>query len=247
MRDRSLAWNGCLNVRDLGGLTTEDGGETRWESVIRADSVRSLSDEGWNALEAYGIRTVVDLRSHGELAEDPPRELELDVVHVPVLAEEGDPIWREIDTVTREATEDWEQKRLFYLTLLRRWGDRFAVAVGAVAAARAGVVVVHCQGGKDRTGIVTALLIRLAGVSIDEIADDYSLSAPNLEPQWRPWVEESPNGAERARRMRLVTSPAAAMRGVLETLEREDGSVAGFLRRHGLDDETIERACSRLR
>ena len=79
-RSRNLAWDGLLNARDLGGHPTGDGGETRWGQVVRADSVRQLSDEGWQAVVDYGIRTVVDLRSDEELAADPPAELPVGAV-----------------------------------------------------------------------------------------------------------------------------------------------------------------------
>src|SRR5207237_3157705 len=62
LRSRELAWEGCLNVRDLGGLPTEDGGQMRYGQVVRADSVRQLTDAGWKAVADYGVRTVVDLR-----------------------------------------------------------------------------------------------------------------------------------------------------------------------------------------
>src|SRR5262245_29445429 len=86
---RELVWDGCLNVRDLGGHRTVDGSETRYGSVVRADSVRQLTDEGWTAAVDYGVRTVVDLREGGELEADPPGDVPVEVVHVPFL--ERDP------------------------------------------------------------------------------------------------------------------------------------------------------------
>jgi len=244
VRTRTLAWDGCLNVRDLGGHATEDGATTRWGSVIRADSVRALTDAGWDSLVAHGVGTIVDLRSHGELAADPPQDTPVQVVHVSVLPEQGDPVWAELDVAAADAETE---KELFYVEWLRRWGDRFAAAVAAVAHAPAAPVVVHCQVGKDRTGLVAALLLRLAGVSADDIATDYALSSVNLEPQNRPWVAEAPDDVERERRRRLVATPAASMLGVLVAVEREHGSAAGFLCANGLSDETIARARSRLR
>jgi hypothetical protein len=95
LQPRDLIWDGCLNVRDLGGLPTRDGGETRFGAIVRADSVRQLSDEGWQALVDHGIRTVIDLRGDHELAEDPPAELPVDLVHVPFMeADEAE--WEEI-------------------------------------------------------------------------------------------------------------------------------------------------------
>lgn len=244
MRERRLAWDGCLNVRDLGGHATEDGASTHWGSVIRADSVRALSDAGWDALVAHGVGTIVDLRSHGELAADPPWDAPVEVVHVSVLPEQDDPVWEELD---HSAADAEREKELFYVESLRRWGDRFAAAIAAIARAPDAPVVVHCQVGKDRTGLVSALLLRLAGVSAADVAADYALSSGNLEPQSRPWVDEASDDVERERRERLVATPAASMVGVLVAVEREHGSAAGFLRAHGLSDETIVRARARLR
>ncbi len=74
-RSRNLVWDGCVNVRDLGGHPTEGGRETHYGRIVRADTVRTLSEEGWRALLDYGIRTVVDLRTDRELEEDAPAEL----------------------------------------------------------------------------------------------------------------------------------------------------------------------------
>ena len=83
----ALDWEGCLNVRDLGGLPTEDGRRTRAARVVRADNVRRLTDAGWRSLAEHGVTRIVDLRWPEELAEDPPRDVEIDVVHVSLLGE----------------------------------------------------------------------------------------------------------------------------------------------------------------
>ena len=88
LQPRDLVWDGCLNVRELGGLPTQDGGETRLGAVVRADSVRLLSDEGWRALIDHGIRTVIDLRGDHERAEDPPREVPVERRARPILGGE---------------------------------------------------------------------------------------------------------------------------------------------------------------
>jgi protein tyrosine/serine phosphatase len=245
VRSRDLAWDGCLNVRDLGGHVTEDGVETRWGSVIRSDSVRTLSEAGWDALVAHGVARIVDLRSHGEREEDPPHEVPVEVVHVSVMAEHDDAVWQEIERAADGEPE--RETEVFYLESLRRWGDRFAEAIAAVADAPDAPVVVHCRGGRDRTGIVAALLLRLAGVALADAAADYALSSAKLEPHWRRWVDDAPDEAERERRLRFSATPAATMLAVLEALEREHGSVAGFLREHGVSDETVARARARLR
>jgi protein-tyrosine phosphatase len=93
---RELAWEGCLNVRDLGGHPSRDGGETAYGRVVRADSVRQLTDAGWKAVAEYGIHTVVDLRGEHELRDDAPGEVPLDVVHVPFM-EAGEDEWVAIE------------------------------------------------------------------------------------------------------------------------------------------------------
>ena len=72
---RELAWDGCLNVRDLGGHTTQDGRGTRYGRVVRVDCVRQLTEAGWQAVSDCGIRTVLDLRGDYELRDDLPGDV----------------------------------------------------------------------------------------------------------------------------------------------------------------------------
>jgi protein-tyrosine phosphatase len=243
---RTLAWDGCLNVRDLGGHPTEDGRETRVGAIVRADSVRQLSDEGWKALVDYGVRRIVDLRLDSELAADPPRELPVEVVHVPVLPELGTPFWDEIDAMTLALDDPAEERTQVYLTFLERYGENFGRAVEEVAHAPEGAVVVHCLGGKDRTGLVAALLLRLAGVSVDDVAADYALSEEALRDDLAAWVAGAEDEQERTRRIRIGAAPAAAMSGVLNELEVEHRTVADYLTRVGVGRAALDRARTRL-
>ena len=84
---RALEWDGCLNVRDLGGVPLEAGGITRYGALVRADNIRKLSDAGWRALAGHGVVRIVDLRWPEELDEDPPRDVHVEVVHVSLLGE----------------------------------------------------------------------------------------------------------------------------------------------------------------
>ena len=246
MRPRALSWDGCLNVRDLGGHRTQDGRETRFGAVVRADSVRQLSDAGWASLVGYGIRTVVDLRFHSELEADPPRELPVDVVHIPLFGDPESPHWSEIEAIAEAAGEPAAATQAVYLEFLERFRENFGTAIAEVAAAPAGGVLVHCQGGKDRTGLVVALLLRLSGVGLDEIAADYALSADNLAPRHDPWIAEAADDAERARRRRMSATPAQAMHGVLVELERRYGGVREFLLAAGASEQDLARARDRL-
>lgn len=246
MRDRQLRWDGCANIRDLGGHPTEDGGTTAFGAVVRADSVRRLSESGWAQLADYGIGTIVDLRFHDELEADPPYEVPVDVVHVPVLPDPASPHWEEIQAISEAAPDAAAATASVYLEFLERFSDGFALAVSAVARARDGGVVVHCMAGKDRTGLVSALLLRLAGVPVDDVAADYALSERNLARLSHPWIAEASDERERERRRRMTATPPAAMETVLAKLDRRGGA-KGYLRDAGVPDGDLELVRARLR
>jgi protein-tyrosine phosphatase len=122
-----------------------------------------------------------------------------------------------------------------------------AAGIRAVARAPEGGVVVHCVGGKDRTGLLTAFLLHLAGVGAEEIGADYALSEERLRPRHDVWIAEAETDAERERLRRVLQSPAASMVGVLAALEERYGSVEDYLRGAGVTDEELELARARLR
>jgi len=234
-------------VRDLGGHRAEDGGETHYGAVVRADSIRQLTDEGWAAAVDYGVRTIVDLRMDVELEADPPAELPVDVVHVPIFQNDNEEAFAEVEAAATSAPDYAAATREVYLVFLERFRDNVAGALAAVARAPEGAVVVHCMGGKDRTGLVTALLLRLAGVDNEQIAADYALSEERLQPRHAAWLEEAGTEAERERIRRIAATPAESMVGVLVELERRYGSVEAYLRAGGLTDEDLRLVRDRLR
>jgi len=249
-RSRDLLWDGLLNVRDLGGHPTEDGGETRYDSIIRADSVRQLSDQGWAALVDYGIKTIVDLRTNDELAADPPAELPVEVLHIAFFetdTEDWKDVEAQLEAITRSTTDVATATREVYMIFLSHFDTNVAAAIRAIANAPEGGVVIHCAGGKDRTGLLTALLLHVAGVGMDEIAADYALSEERLRPRHDQWFAEAESEEELERMRRMVQTPAASIRGVFEELERRYGSVEGYLHNAGLTDDELDRARSRLR
>jgi protein tyrosine/serine phosphatase len=247
---RDLVWDGCLNVRELGGLPTADGGETRRGAVVRADSVRQLSDDGWRALVDHGVRLVVDLRGDHEREEDPPAELPVEVVHVPFM-EASDAEWEEIagelDAATAAAPDDATSTRDAYLIFLERFKDNVAASLRAVAHAPEGGVVIHCVGGKDRTGLLTAFLLRLAGVDEETIAQDYALSEERLRARHEAWFEAAESEEELQRLRRIAQTPSESMLGVFAELKRRYGGVEEYLREAGASDEELELARARLR
>ncbi len=246
MTERRLSWEGCLNVRDLGGHPTEDGGATGFGAVVRADSIRHLTDAGWDALVAYGVGTIVDLRLHREREADPPHPPSVEVVHVPLGGGAGPEDVTAIESAWGLGADAAAGVRNAYFELLERYRPDFAQAVAAVGEAGEGGVLVHCYAGKDRTGLVSALILRLVGVALEDIAADYALSEENLASWLGGWIAEAPDDEERERRRRMASSPPRAMLEVLAEVERRYGSIRDYLLAGGAAEHNLERARARL-
>ena len=174
MKNRILNWEGCNNVRDLGGLCTSDGRTTCPGAIVRSDTPSRLTAAGWSALHAYGIRTIITLRTYG-MTED---ELDFTSPYADIVN-----IQAEIEDITdQEFVEKWVNTSfwgtpLYFRDTLQRWPERHAAVFSAVARAQPGGVLFHCIRGYDRTGIISLLLLGFAGVLPDEIVADYELSA----------------------------------------------------------------------
>jgi protein-tyrosine phosphatase len=246
LRSRELTWDGLLNVRDLGGHRTEDGGETHYGAVVRADSLHQLTEDGWQSVVDYGIRTVIDLRMDEEREGDPPAGAPIDLLHIS-LFDDDKAVFAKIDAAAEAAPDVASATREVYLLFLEHFKANVATAIRAIANAPEGGVIVHCMGGKDRTGLVTALLLALAGVDDEQIAADYALSEERLRPRHELWFAEAETEAERKRLERIAQTPAASIVGVLQELERRYESVEGYLRTAGVSDDDLARARARLR
>ena len=218
-RDRVLVWDGCVNVRDLGGLPLEGGGETRFGVIVRADSLAGLTDGGWAAVRKYGVTRVIDLRGDHEI--DAGVELRVPVTRIPIAPRSG-PAW------------EWPSMRETYLALLDEWHPQFTQAVEAIAAAEPPVVV-HCAGGRDRTGLVAALILDAAGVDRAAIAADHAISDESWDPYHAAWFDDAPDEAELGRRHRIAEPAGVTMVDVLADVERRYGGPAGYLGTSSLD------------
>ena len=180
-----------------------------------------------------------ELRVLEPAGSDPLRERRrVEVVHVQVL-DESAPGAAEVLEVTQTTEE-------FYLAILELFHERWARAVAAVGDAPAGGVVVHCQGGKDRTGIMAALLLRLVGVPIADVAADYGETTRNLAEMNTAWIEAAEDEEERERRILFSRSEPETMEAVVGELERRHGSVRAYLLAGGATEEELERVHARL-
>lgn len=232
---RQLDWPDLRNARDLGGLPAADG-PTRFGRIVRSDDLNGLTEAGRRAMFDHGIATIVDLRGPVERRLSPPAL--------------GDhPGYRHLSIVEDEALGSSSELGTVadsYIWMLGAMRARVGVVLHAIAAAPPGGVVVHCFAGKDRTGVVSALLLSVAGVTRDAIAEDYALSHQALRPLLDEWIsaESDPEVQDQMRR-RFQCDPQT-MTAVLEHLDQDYGGVDGYLAAIGVDASTQERLRARL-
>lgn len=238
---RLLDWDGCVNVRDLGGIPLERGGETRYGVLVRADNIRTLTEAGWAALADHGVTRIVDLRLQEEIDLDPPLAVDVEVVHVSIFGGEN----LDFEAVLDDHADGDGFWTASYIWTLENRRENIAGALGAIADSN-GVVLFHCMGGKDRTGLVAALALRVAGASIDEIASDYRLSDGRLTVRTRGWLESAPDETARSRREKVVLTAPEAMGRALEHLDRALGGIDTYLLEAGLSAGRLARLRDRL-
>ena len=237
MSDRHLDWSGTWNSRDLGGLPLGDGGLTRRGEIVRSDSMQGLTAAGWEEVEAFGIRTVIDLRNEGEIGADvAPRPASIATVNIPLDVTEDREFWDVWENGPQFATP------LYYGPHLERFPERSAAVVRAIATAGPGGVAFHCQGGRDRAGQISMLVLALAGVEPRAIAADYVLSDERLRPLYlsRGQADEAPGIAAYLRDRGTTASDL-----IVELLAELD--VESTLGAAGLGGEEIAALRARLR
>ncbi len=235
-----MLWDGFLNARDLGGLPLPDGRETRWRSIVRSESPARLTEVGRSALVEYGVRSIVDLRLPEELVTEPnpfaePGEHGITYHHRSFLDPAAGPA-PEFTTLAED-----------YKRMLERFRTQVGAIMATIASAPEGAVLIHCAVGKDRTGLTSALLLELAGVSRDAVVADYALTAEFLRPRDLEWLETGPGDrAWRENELTRFRAREEVMLDVLEHVEERHGSAAGYLRWTGLSDADIARLRRRL-
>jgi protein-tyrosine phosphatase len=175
------------------------------------------------------VRLAIDLRGDDELAVDAPRDVPIEVRREPVPGNTVPIVW------------EWPTMVDAYRALLEGFQPRFAATVTAVARAE-DPVVIHCQGGRDRTGLAAALMLRLAGVTLETIAADHALSDENWAPQNEQWISEAADEWEQERRRRIVQPAGETMAQVLEGVDVRSYLVAGGASQHDLD-KLVVRLC----
>lgn len=231
--ERAVSWSGCPNVRDLGGLPHAGGGTTRFGRVFRAADVGRMTEAGWATARAAGVARVVDLRYAEERSRDLERPADIETLHLSLLGDRDPAYWRMLHAHREEEGEAAYMRRS-YTEFLDRHAAQFAAALEAVVGPP-GATVVHCIAGKDRTGLVVGLLLRLAGVPMEAVDADYALSETFLVEAGFVAIDANGNG-------RPPRSPAGVMADVLTALEERHGSAGGYLSASGCSAATLDAA-----
>jgi protein tyrosine/serine phosphatase len=229
-----LDWPGCRNARDVGGLPTADGRTIRAGVLIRSESLQYLTPDGVDAVRRSGVRRILDLRGDGEVAAAPTPFTGTPLAVRQPLQDPADP---EHGQPTIVAACTW---------MLDRRPELFAAAVKAIADEPDGAVVVHCHGGKDRTGMVVALALSIAGVPEDEIVADYFLTQERLAPWLETQLAEEPDSALHPEMIEFRDTRAESLVAILRHLDEKYGGPEAYLRHGGLTSADLAKLRTRL-
>ena len=236
---RHIIFEALFNVRDLGGYVTADGRTTRWQTLYRADGINRVSGTDVDRLTALGLRTVVDLRTPGEVEHRgrfPTDDIPVTYHHLPVI---------------RETWESWEVEAdvepvgfllARYQEMLDEGAPALAAALEVLADPAAYPAVFHCAAGKDRTGVLAAVILGALGVDDDTVADDYGLSRGAMDTlvEWLRATMPEALDAMTDQPAAFLDAPPQAMHELLATVRADHGSMAGYLESIGVDAATVD-------
>jgi protein-tyrosine phosphatase len=226
-----------LNARDLGGLRTRKGEWTREKALLRTDDLYSLTREGARALLAYGVTTVIDLRWPEELERRPTpfraKDGKVHYTHISLL-DGSEKAWG--SKAPGVPKERWNCVVLDYS---RR---EIVEVLRGVADAPPGVVLFHCAAGKDRTGVIAAMLLAAADVELSEIAADYAISTEYIRDAYLARHPRESWGAV----LEDVRCPPEQILNMIAHLDSHYGGTLAYLRESGLTSGEIARIRSRL-
>ncbi|MBI4305312.1 MAG: tyrosine-protein phosphatase [Chloroflexi bacterium] len=235
--ERTVKFEAAFNFRDLGGYSTADGRTVRWRQIFRSDSLHWMTDaDGRKARTELGIRTVIDLRNTEEVERDGRAPFIVNPVryfHLPIL--DGQ---RRASEQARERA-DFDMSALYFGMLLTAGSD-LAKAMRLIISRGIEPVVFHCAAGKDRTGILAAVVLGALGVCDDDIVDDYAATTNHIALIIER-MRSAPGYCEIVRDVPAqVFSPRPeAMAATLNLVRREWGTMRDYACAQGITDREI--------
>lgn len=237
---RLIGLEAVHNFRDLGGYPTADGRSTKWRTLFRSDGLYRLRGaDDMSRVRQLGLKSVIDLRTEREQREQgifPIDDIEVTFHHLSIV----DVTWS--DTETPDFDDEVEFLVWGYRDMLEIGSSRFADALHVLAQTESLPAVFHCAAGKDRTGVLAALLLSSLGVDDAHICADYGLTQDAMRRSIAWSKVHRPELAER-----YATIPKAylaadprAMQIILTELAHQHGSVRNYVREMGVADATVE-------
>jgi protein-tyrosine phosphatase len=239
---RLLPFESTENFRDLGGYASALGGTVRWRTVFRSDGLQSLTDADLALFESLGIRAVYDLRRDSE-RESRPNRVPSDAHCLMTSVDQAGALSEVRPTLTGQRGGE-ELLRSMYAQMV----EHSAVAIAGVFAELADAgrlpALFHCHAGKDRTGLVAALLLDLLGVDRERVLDDYEVSSVLHRDNPHSYQMLIESGLEPAAAAGALGAPRWAMEATLAEIDEGFGGAVGYL----VDEGGLERrAVDRLR
>jgi protein-tyrosine phosphatase len=233
--ERLIPLQGAVNFRDLGGYATEDGQRTRWRVLFRADGLSELTETDLAVMRELDIRTVIDLRS-GQEVEQSRFNVEAHPVtfhHYPFIK-------------ALPNAEDFERAPGFlgaqYAEMLDDATPQIVGALAALAAPDAFPAVFHCTAGKDRTGLLSALVLSLLGVPEETVIADYALSGAAMVRLRAKLIQKYPEGKGFiADSDVLFSADPANMVALFAHLRKRYGTVTEYAAQVGVSGDVVER------
>jgi protein-tyrosine phosphatase len=230
---RLLPLRGAFNVRDVGGYLTTDGLQVKWRTLLRGDALHGLDDESRMRLASYGLRSSIDLREDDERAAAPDhlsggvRSISVPLFTLGALNVMGETL----DHTDLTTLED------IYRLLIQTRGPALVAAIRQLADPANVPAIVHCSAGKDRTGVVIALVLSVLGVPDEIIAADFAATSLFLNEEFRQALLTRSEALQRDSAVveRMLSCEPALILGVLEEIRAEYGDVAVYLTEHGLE------------
>ena len=248
--ERWLPLEGTLNARDLGGLPTSDGRTTRSGVLMRTDTLQELTEADLKWFGELPLRMIIDLRTSYETTNEGRGPLADTDVGYGNFSFVSDDLMRPRDENGAVIVRDrQEQQRVdHYLDYLRLAPTQVAGALAALAEPGATPAVFHCAAGKDRTGVLAAMLLTLAGVDREAIIADYALTNERIHliaARLRR-LDTYGKGLQEVKDTRLAADPDT-MRDFLGAVDELFGGVRQWALDNGVDESTVRRLESLLR